>query len=314
MISNGTTSGPDGTLAPLQMRLLLGQPSIHDFIAFARTKAIDGHRLDELTLTKEWQAANSKLRELATHDASNIEISNLAPLPSGTDRYANSLLSDPPLAGVSDYLPCSWAMVDLDRMLVWQKHVDSSYADRMRQSFPNNGSLEDLVRLAVGLDQPKTPVGLDALSKTSFAFTSASTDIRVLGAAPLRTSGPVDFNPHGHVMAAVAIYIGYSVNVMWAIHVGKRLLLINGTSRCYALLRAGRTRVPCLVTRISHRDDLDLVGLPESSDSVMSMIQRPRPPMLKDFLDEKLSKPIDVASMQHVIRLQLNFDRLRISH
>jgi hypothetical protein len=99
---------------------------------------------------------------------------------------------------------------------------------------------------------------------------------------------------------------------MWAVQANRRLLLINGTHRAFALLTSGIQHVPCLVSRISRPDEWDLIGAPDVKDNLPSLVQRKRPPLLKDYLDTRFHKVIEVPRVRYSIELELKFHRSRV--
>jgi hypothetical protein len=136
--------------------------------------------------------------------------------------------------------------------------------------------------------------------------------MRVLGAVPIDPAQVSGYEPYGQAAAVVAVYVGYSMNIMSAVQMGNRVMLVNGTHRAYALRAHGVTHAPCVVSRVSSRDDLDLVGMPDEADSCGSYFSRARPPLLKDYFDERLCRKVSVRRSQQVIQLDLKFDRTRI--
>jgi len=68
------------------------------------------------------------------------------------------------------------------------------------------------------------------------------------------------FVSSGRPFAYIVLGIGYASNYLNALQVDGRLILNNGSHRAYALRDIGLTHVPCLVQRISRRDEMDLVA------------------------------------------------------
>jgi hypothetical protein len=291
--------------------VLRGHAPIQQFVRFVKTRSIDGQRMDEIDLTHEWRRANAHLRELESTDSASEEVGALHPLPRELAARAEEALKDAATRQALGFLPHRWAMVELDRLTVWQKHVNLEFSDSVRGSLSAYPSAHDLLRVAIGVHRQPPDLLVTMQSSNTFGFSSPSSDVRVLGAVPLDPASVTGYEPFGRAVAVLAVYIGFSVNCMWAVQMGNRVLLVNGTHRAHALRAHGVTHFPCVVSQISNQDDLDLVGLSEQGESSNSYFTRPRPPLLKDFFDEQLCKTISVPRSHYNIQLDLKFERTR---
>ncbi|MBL8271812.1 hypothetical protein [Steroidobacter sp.] len=291
--------------------VLSGHAPIHEFVRYIKTRSTDGQRADDVALTREWRQANARLKEAVATDPKQVEMESLEPLAPHLAKQADDTLAQSKGSKALEFLPHRWANVELDRLIVWQKYVNLGYANSIRDTLPPKPTDQQILQLAAG-DRGEAPaVHVNALGSNSFAFSSRSNDLRVLGAVPLDPRNVSGYEPYGNAAAVLAVYVGYGVNVMWAVRMGNRVMLANGTHRAYALRAHGVTHVPCVVSEVTTRDDLDLLGLPEGAKNNESYFTRPRPPMLRDFFDERLCKCIPVTRNQHLIQLDLKFERLK---
>jgi len=297
--------------APPQALVLVGQPSIHEFVRFVRSRAVDGHSIDETALTREWRNANGYVRELESIERDVADSPALSPLPDSLAACAKNALVDPVTQRCLGFLPHSWAMVELDRLLVWQKYVDPSVTARLGAALPRDPTPEQLFDVATGKTLSAAPLHITAPNANSFLFSAESSDLRVLGTAPLDAAQVTGFQPFGNAVAVVAVFVGYSVNFVWAVQFGKRLALINGTHRAYALRALGITHVPCLVSHATHREDLELMGAHSEREALASQFTRPRPAMLKDFFNERLCKQVPLQRSLQALRIEVKAERLR---
>jgi len=143
-------------------------------------------------------------------------------------------------------------------------------------------------------------------------FSSVSSDMQVLGVMPTDPGQISSPKPSGRSVAAVTVFVGFGMNFLWALQVGDRLLLSNGTHRAYCLRALGITHTPCLVSRLSRDEDYELAGVPESKAEVLSYFSRRRPPLLRDFFDQRLCKVVDTYCWQNVLQLALKLEQSRI--
>jgi hypothetical protein len=302
------------TKAPADsFRILMGHPSVREYIRLVKTRSPNGLCPEELDLAQEWQRGAAVLRTLEHDDQSIYDVPELEDLPAELARHAEDIVKDEDNRQCLSLLPHAWRLIDLHRLIVWQKHVDCNFADALRSSTPAQPTLENLLAIASGVATHGAEVKMLTLGSSTFSFSSASTDLRILGAVPLSPENITGCPPIGKAKIVLGVFVGYGLNAMYAIHIDNRLMLINGTHRAYALMSMGINHVPCLVCTISNQNDLDLVGLPDTSENLVSLVRRRRPPLLKDFFNEHISRFLPVQRSNTAITLDLKFDRNRFA-
>ena len=119
--------------------------------------------------------------------------------------------------------------------------------------------------------------------------------------------------PHGPVAAVVGLVIGYTVNSLSAVAAEGRLLLANGSHRAYALREAGVTHVPCVVRHLSRREELPML-FPEGdvTRNPDAFLKDPRPPLLRDYFDERLRTVVRMAARNRQIRVQFGNEEMDV--
>jgi hypothetical protein len=65
------------------------------------------------------------------------------------------------------------------------------------------------------------------------------------------------------------------------------------TTAATARTAAGHTHVPCLIQNVSRREELELVA-PEIQQHIDLHLEAPRPPLLKDYFDDRLHLSLHV--------------------
>jgi hypothetical protein len=301
----------DQTLPNAHYRVLKGHPRVHDFVRFVKLRAIDGAQFDEVSLAKEWQEASAYLHELRLVEGRSPDNSKLDPLPSDVLEAAETALRDPVATRCFGFLPRHWSLIDLDQLVIWQKYIDCDFADSLSTRLTGKMGSEELLRIATGQYFEQPEVQIMPLGGNYFSFSSSSSDLRVLGAASLDPQNVQGYQPFGRTSAVLGVFIGYGVNYMLAVHMSNRLLLTNGTHRAYALRALGITHVPCVVIDVSRPEDLDLVDLPGPNEQIEWFFTTERPPLLRDFFDERLYKEITVPPTNHLVRVELKLEQTR---
>jgi hypothetical protein len=194
-------------------------------------------------------------------------------------------------------------MVELDRLMVSQSHVDLTHSRRLQARLAAVSSAEDLFRFCLPIDGDEAPVQMRRLGSKRFLFWSQSSDFRFHEAIPLQPNQICGHDAYGSVGQVLGLMVGYGSNFLNAIQSDKRLLLSNGHHRAYALREAGFTHAPCIITSVTRRDEFNLVASEETASNVAFYFKGPRPPVLKDFFDPKLRKILKVPRSLRAVEI-----------
>ena len=96
---------------------------------------------------------------------------------------------------------------------------------------------------------------------------------------------------------------GFSSNYLNVRRYGKRILLHNGYHRACALRSRGITHAPCVITTITRKDELDIIGKSNVCEDPDFYFGQRRPPLLKDFFDPRISKLLPVHKLVRMIEM-----------
>ena len=269
---------------------LIGRPRLKQYLRFMRDSAVNPP--DEAALVGEWQAARDVIRELEALEAGAADGPAISKIEADS-KYRPLLvefLKDPLIQGGFNTVPTEVAFVELDRMVVYQKHIDLEFVRDLQERLGPSPSDEKVFMTCLPFDHPHPPGTWSRLDDSSYVFVSRSNDLRFLGAVPLK-SEHFKAPPHGGtLMGVVGLAVGYGSNFLNAVACENRLILNNGSHRAYALREMGITHVPCIVQHASTRDELDLVASAKVRRDPDSYLKNPRPSMLKDYFDPRLRR------------------------
>jgi hypothetical protein len=140
-------------------------------------------------------------------------------------------------------VPTEVAIVELDRMVVYQEHIDMTHARRLEQKLGARPGRTELFRTCLPYDHPQPPVKWSRAGHGKFVFLSPSNDLRFLGPMGLHP-GALKDAPGGNLVGVVRISVGFGWNFMNAIYAEQRLILNNGGHRAFALRQVGVTHAP----------------------------------------------------------------------
>jgi hypothetical protein len=300
------TGRPVNSAKQEEMIFLAGLPPLNEFVGFIESRALQGQPSARRQLADQWRAANDHIQQLQQLEAGLADSAPTSPLSSSLDARAEALLNDPAI--VSDYsiVPVELALVELDRLVVYQKFINVAYVRRLRRLLAAEPTAEQLFDFALPLDgrYDVQPAG-NQVAQNGWAFTSPSTDFRVLGQQLIDPRSIAGLSVPGRPTAVVAVAVGYGSNVLSAIRVNGRLILNNGSHRAYALRAAGHERVPCLIQNISRPEELQAIASPELAQRLDLYLGTPRPPLLKDYFDQRLRLKMKAPRLGRQIQIAL---------
>lgn len=273
---------------------LIGRPKLKDFLHYVGKHAI--HPQPENELITEWEAARTLLTTLEKEEAGLADAPTISRLSLNSEykELLTEFVKDPLVQNSFNSVPTEVGFVELDRLVVYQKHIDITFVRQLQAALGPAPTAEKIFKTCLPFDHPKPPVKWARMQGNRYVFLSASNDLRFLGTMPLEPDNIVNYPPPGSIVGVVGLAVGFGSNFMNAVYTGKRLILINGSHRAYALRDMGITHAPCIIQHTSSLDQLDVIASSDVADDQDFFLNHPRPSMLKDYLNPQLRKVMDV--------------------
>lgn len=314
MTSNGSADVPKPKSAkrtepePTDETLyLIGRPKLKQFLRFVAREAIDPE--DESALIAEWQAAKDHISQLEKEEAGHADKPRITPIEV-EGKYKPLLvefLKDPLIQHGFNTVPTEVAFVDLDSLVVYQHHIDLTFVEQLKKQLGPAPGDEEIFRACLPYDHPHPPAKCSRVDDNTFVFVSPSNDMRVLGNMRINPRHIKDHASPGAV-GVVGLTVGFGSNFLNAFYVEGRLILHNGSHRAYALREMGFNRVPCIVQRVSTRDELEVLASSAVRQDPDNFLKHPRPSMLKDYLNPRLRKIVSVHRRLKQIMVKFQVD------
>ena len=288
---------------------LIGRPTLKRYLRFVRDHAVKPP--DEGTLTDQWQAAHDFARTLEKEEAGAADNPPITKLEvnSRNEPLLTEFFKDPLVRNGFNTVPTEVAFVELDRLVVYQHHIDLTYVRLLERELGRSPSEEQIFRTSLLHDHPQPPVKWSRVHGNKFVFMSPSNDMRFLGAMKLQADNIQDYPPPGNLAGVVGLAVGFGSNFMNAICAERRLILNNGSHRAYALRKMGVTHVPCIVQHVSSREKLDVVAASKVVDNLDYYLKHPRPSMLRDYFNPKLHRVMPVHRQLRQITVKFEVDQ-----
>ena len=282
---------------------LLGQPSLQGHLSFVRHHVVDGASISAADVASRWRSANDHYHSLEASEAGAAdEIEVYEPDPILEPLIAETK-DDPRYGYTFDTFPTEIAMVQLDRMVVFQTHVMQAFANNLARRLVQPENPLALYRFCQPPGVSSASVDVQKVGSRRFVFSSVSTDLRQHEPVLLQ---PEQVNGHrtfGPVSAYVGLPVGFGSNFFTGIAYGDRVLLHNGYHRAYAMRARGITHAPCIIQKVTRRDEIEVAAKRDVADDPAFYFASKRPPLLKDFFDPKIAMAFEVHQTKKMIEV-----------
>lgn len=292
--------------------LLTGRPPMREFLGFIKSLAHTESPLDTAQMTSQWRRAYERILALEESEADLADNPPINECPPGIRPLINKVLSDPRYERNYGTLASQIAMVELDRLVVFQKHINLRQSDEVTSQLGTTPSIESVFKLCFPMDKDIPELRAMRAGTNAFVFTSPSTDLRFLGPELLDASQVEPATATGLIGKAIGLMVGFSTNYMKAIHIDNRLVLSDGSHRAYALRALGITHAPCLIQQIAFRDELDLVAVHDFARNPENYLDIIRPPLLKDYFDPDLHTVIPVPRRNRQVKITYSVEGMDV--
>ncbi len=150
------------------------------------------------------------------------------------------------------------------------------------------------------------------VSDDTFVFMSESNDLRFLEPVVFQPEQISNYRPLGPLAGVLGLVVGYGSNYLNAIAAEGRMVLNNGSHRAYALRDLGVTHVPCVIQKVSRREELKVVGAGALLRHPDRFLQAPRPPVLKDYFDPQLRMIVPLAPTVRHVRVRFSVEQIDV--
>ena len=294
---------PESAVDALEEVWLLGQPQLKDYLSFVRRSVIGGADIEPRLLADEWREANDYYYELEVSEAGDCDRIECRELPAELEPLAEALREDSRFQRTGRALPTSFAMVELDRLVVSQPHVTRQHVEALKARLGSSPTPEALFRFCLGVGREEAPVEVRKAGPDRYMFWSSSSDFRFQEAVLLDPDRVAGYSAYGPVGGMLGLAVGYGSNFLSVIRSDNRILLHNGYHRACALRELGVTHAPCVLRTVTRRDELNLIAGEEVAAAPAFYFKSARPPLLRDFFNPRIRKILPVRRTKRVVEI-----------
>lgn len=291
---------------------LMGRPPMAEALGFLTQQMVNGSPIDAGVLAADWRSANDHIRDLEKSEAGWADGGDAGLVPDEMTSLREQALADERFRRAYTFVPADILFVELDKVVVFQRHLNLGYANQLATRFAAGLSDEELFGACIPLQGSGPKVNGGQYSQNGYSFMSPSNDFRFLGAQLVEPANVTGLKTNGQPAAVIALSVGYGINCLAVVAAEGRLILSNGSHRAYALRKAGLTHVPAVVQRVSRREELPLLFTGEVEQRPDAYLSDPRPPLLKDYFDSRLIKSVPVPRKLREVRVQYGLEQVDV--
>ncbi len=306
--------GAAGGVAATEIELwLIGQPPLHRYLDYVEENVVAGAALSRPDVVDVWRTANDHYATLEVSEGGFPDQSELRDCaPSLTPRVA-AIKRDARYRRAFDTVPTRVAVVELDRLIVSQPHINLAHVARLKTQLRPDLSEEEVFEFCFPINQSPPPVHARRIGSHRYLFWSPSSDFRFQEAALVEPEAGFSKNALGPIGGVLGISVGFGPNFLSAIQFERRLILDNGHHRAYALRELGFTHAPCIVETVSRGDELSVVASEEICDNPGFYFKAPRPPVLKDFFNPNVSQRLHIRKCFKIVEVSFEVRKFEVS-
>jgi hypothetical protein len=287
---------------------LLGRPMLKEFLDFVEGEVVDGRSADRRALIEEWTSANNYIRILEEKEAGWADNPKIDALPGHLHPLRDEFLTNPLIQHSFRSVPIEIGVVELDRLVVYQKHINLDFVRSLTEKIGEAPGDEDLFRACLPSDRTISVARCIRTRNDTYQFLSPSNDLRFLGPMLLNSENITGQPTPGALVGMVGLAVGFGSNVLNVVQAENRLVLNNGSHRAFTLRQMGITHVPCLIQQVSSREELMLVGSAELRKNPDRYLLHPRPSLFKDYFEPRLRKVFPVIRQLRQVRVNFTVE------
>ncbi len=282
---------------------LLGQPPLQSHLSFVRDHVVGGEDVVAAREADAWRIANDYYGELEDSEEGEADRIEIRDLPSKIKRLCKVAKQDPRYEFTFDTFPTEFAMVELDRLIIFQTHVTKPFSERLQAQIGPNPNLETLFKFCLPSEGPAAPVDVKRVGSRRFVFSSTSTDFRRHAPVLLDPDQVINHKTFGPVSGFVGLGVGYGSNYFTGIRYGDRILLHNGYHRAHALRASGVTHAPMIIQTVTRKDELEVAAKQDVVDDWRFYFTAARPPLFRDFFNPRICRTYEVHKTMKMIEV-----------
>ena len=282
---------------------LYGVGAQAEVMNYYRTQGVqDAEKQIEQALS-DWRGSSQYFQEKIKTEQGEPEKIKTGEIPEEFKDKTSSIANDPLFRRTFSILPTEFKIVEIDKLVAGQRDVNLDYVEYLKTTLPAKPTFADLLDFCLLPSRAEENISHLQNAGNAITFSTPNPDFRFLGGyrRELRKDDALECLNGGVPANGILLFVGFGGNTVNVLSVGKRVILNNGFHRVYALRDMGVQEIPVAVQKVTNPDlelGSTLQGLP-----IKYLINYPRPSLLKDFFDKKLTREVIVKNRLKTVRV-----------
>jgi len=267
-------------------RALIGFMDEQDAMSFLKGTGISEGRTDK-ELRGVWKKARAASEELPSPHLTP-DVVDLDP------QYAERLkriATDPLFPEAVQQKKWSFKLVEIDKLVCFQKFIYSDYAESMVKGYDLTDHSK-LIEFCLSEAASKKPIAISSTTQ-EFTILSPSQDLRVVGLTQMQDPATK--------RRIFGFAVGWGLPFIQVVKFNDRYFLRNGYHRVYALRRAGSKYVVCVLIEAERFSD---VGILPTGFFGEQLLMSSKPPTFADFLSDEIALLVRLKPLTKVVRVR----------
>lgn len=296
-------AGAGGAAGVDLYRFILGATPKPELIQRLEFDSIDSRRGKEAILQR-WERSVAAFREIVMSGDDLPEAIKIRTASGAAAHYAATARTEPSFRHAFSGMRVSFCEVEIDRLVASQRAASIGHVRRCRVPAEERGIAE----LCLNPGSKTAPVTF-VYSRKGMVFSSPDPGLVALqtGDGVARVARRAGLAAPGRPAYVVKTYIGFGASTAYAFRIGSRLILANGYHRLLALRSAGLKVAPIAVVDIEH-PELELADRLIQFPAAY-LVTSPRPPLLKDFFDSRLTADLRLRPKASVVSVEISHEQ-----
>ncbi len=268
--------------------MLLGFMSEQETVTFLKGRSLIEGATDE-KLREIWKTAGAAVE---TSPNPNLA-AEILEMEDALIEHLDAVARSPVFPEAVQNRQWSFKYVEIDKLVCFQKHVDTDYAVDIAKSVDLTDK-KQLLEFCLPLKPQKRRVGIvTSPDETAFTVFSPNIDLRILG-------GTMGDDPITN-RKSLNFLVGFGIRFIQVVWYGGRYFLKNGYHHVYALRQQGIKHVPCILTEGQNYAD---TGAARPGFFPQELMMSDKPPVFADFFSDSISPPLRMLPLMKVIRVK----------
>jgi hypothetical protein len=259
-----------------------------DAMGFLKVQcAIEG--ATDADLRRIWEDAAAAVETSAVSDLS----AEVVDIPGEVQDHLDAVSKQPMFAEVVQQREWSFKQVEIDKLVCFQKYVDTDYTDDLANR-EDLGNLAALIEFCLPLKPAKRQI-VKTVDPYQNAYTifAPNMDLRILGMA--------ESEDQVTKRRLFGFAVGFGVRFIQVVEFADRYFLRNGYHHVYVLRRKGIKHVPCLLIQ---GQDFGETGAAKPGFLPQRLLLSDRPPTFADFFSDKAAPQLTMRSVTKIVRVK----------